>query len=91
MLTYICLQALDEYLEQRKQGQKQIFYLADIGKTTDELAKSVFVEKLHARGYEVLLFTEQLDEILVQNLKTWKKVKFQDVARAGLQFGDESL
>lgn len=50
----------------------QIFYLADIGKTSEELAKSVFVEKLHARGYEVLLLNEPLDEIFVQNLKNWK-------------------
>ena len=83
------LTTLDQYLEHRKQGQKQIFYLADIGKTTDELSKSVFVEKLHARGYEVLLLTEPLDEIFVQNLKVWKKFKFQDVAKAGLKFGDE--
>ncbi|KAJ4478050.1 Hsp90 protein-domain-containing protein [Lentinula aciculospora] len=55
--------SLDQYLENRKQGQKQIFYLAEMGENSQELAKSVFVEKLHARGYEVLLFTEPLDEI----------------------------
>jgi heat shock protein beta len=81
--------SLDEYLENKKQGQKQIFYLAEIGKSADELAKSVFVEKLHARGYEVLLLNEPLDEIMTQNLRSWKKVPFQDVAKAGLEFGDE--
>ncbi|KAL5508189.1 hypothetical protein ACEPAH_5808 [Sanghuangporus vaninii] len=83
--------SLDEYLENRKQGQKQIFYLADVGKPIDSLKKSVFVEKLHARGYEVLLLNEPLDEILFQNLKRWKKMSFQDVAKAGLKFGDEDL
>ncbi|OCB87541.1 heat shock protein Hsp90 [Sanghuangporus baumii] len=78
--------SLDEYLENRKQGQKQIFYLADVGKPIDSLKKSVFVEKLHARGYEVLLLNEPLDEILFQNLKRWKKMSFQDVAKAGLKF-----
>lgn len=78
-------------MEHRKQGQKQIFYLADIAKTSDELAKSVFVEKLQARGYEVLMFNEPLDEIFVQNIKVWKKIKFQDVAKAGLKFGDEGM
>ena len=34
--------------------------------------KSVFVERLHARGYEVLLLGEALDEIFVQNLSRWK-------------------
>jgi heat shock protein beta len=50
----------------------KIFYLAELGKSADELAKSVFVEKLSARGYEVLLLSEPLDEILVQNIRTWK-------------------
>ncbi|KAF8076368.1 heat shock protein Hsp90 [Lyophyllum atratum] len=81
--------SLDQYLENRKQGQKQIFYLAEMGKKPEDLAQSVFVEKLHARGYEVLLLTEPLDEILFGNLRKWKNVPFQDVAKAGLKFGDE--
>jgi len=52
----------------------QIFYLAESGKNAEDLAQSVFIEKLHARGYEVLLLTEPLDEILVQNIKQWKSV-----------------
>ncbi|KAF8631941.1 hypothetical protein AX15_002109 [Amanita polypyramis BW_CC] len=82
---------LDEYLENKKKGQKQIFYIAEIGKTPEDLAQSVFIEKLHARGYEVLLFTEPLDEILVQSARQWKKIPFQDVAKAGLKFGDEDM
>ncbi|KAF8655303.1 hypothetical protein AX16_003200 [Volvariella volvacea WC 439] len=79
----------DEYLENKKKGQKQIFYLAEMGKKSDHLAKSVFVEKLHARGYEVLLLTEPLDEILFGHLKQWKNFPLQDVAKQGLKFGDE--
>lgn len=50
----------------------QIFYLADMGKSPEDLAKSVFVEKLTARGYEVLLLGEALDEVFVQNVAKWK-------------------
>lgn len=50
----------------------QIFYVADMGKTADGLMNSVFIEKLHARGYEVFLLTDPLDEILFQNLRKWK-------------------
>ncbi|KAA1466486.1 HSP90-domain-containing protein [Dentipellis sp. KUC8613] len=81
----------DEYVENKKQGQKQIFYVSDMGKTAASLAKSVFIEKLRARGYEVLLLTDPIDEILVQNLRKWKGIPFQDVAKAGLKFGDEDL
>jgi len=49
------------------------------------------VGKLHARGYEVLLLTDTLDEVLLHNIKKWKGIPFQDAAKAGLQFGDEDL
>ncbi|TFK75925.1 HSP90-domain-containing protein [Pluteus cervinus] len=83
--------SFDQYLENKKKGQKQIFYLAEMGKKSEDLARSVFIEKLHARGYEVLLLTDPLDEILIGNLREWKSFPFQDVAKAGLQFGDEDL
>jgi heat shock protein beta len=50
----------------------QIFYLAEAGKSIDALAKSVFIEKLHARGYEVFLLNEPSDEFMIQNLRKWK-------------------
>ncbi|TFK87065.1 heat shock protein Hsp90 [Polyporus arcularius HHB13444] len=83
--------SLDEYLENKKQGQNQIFYLADMGKSPEELSKSVFIEKLHARGYEVLLLGDPLDEVFITNIRRWKKIGFQDVAKAGLKFGDEEM
>ncbi|KAI9513344.1 Hsp90 protein-domain-containing protein [Russula earlei] len=83
--------SLDQYVENKKAGQKQIFYVSDAGKTASALAKSVFVEKLHARGYEVLLLTDALDEILLHQLRKWKGIPFQDAAKVGLQFGDEDL
>lgn len=52
----------------------KIFYVADSGKSIEELATSVFVEKLDARGYEVLLLNQPLDEMLVQTLKNWRSV-----------------
>ncbi|KII94772.1 hypothetical protein PLICRDRAFT_99110 [Plicaturopsis crispa FD-325 SS-3] len=81
--------SLAEYVENKRHGQKQIFFLAELGKTKEALAKSVFVEKLTARGYEVLLLHEPLDEILVQNIRRYKNIPFQDVAKVGLKFGDE--
>lgn len=83
--------SFNDYLENKKKGQKQIFYLAEMGKKPEDLAQSVFVEKLRARGYEVLLLTEPLDEILFSNLRQWKNVPLQDVAKAGLKFGDEDM
>ena len=52
--------SLDTYIEQRKEGQNQIFFLANVGQTNENLKKSVFVEKLTARGYEVLLLNDAM-------------------------------
>ncbi|KAH7105571.1 heat shock protein Hsp90 [Auriculariales sp. MPI-PUGE-AT-0066] len=81
--------SLDQYVANRKKGQKQIFYLAGMGQRAEDLGKSVFIERLTARGYEVLLFTEPLDEIFTSKLRKYSGMKFQDAAKAGLKFGDE--
>lgn len=46
--------------------------MADSGKSAEQIKRSVFVEKLEARGYEVLLFTEPLDEVLANTLRKHK-------------------
>ncbi|TFK28756.1 HSP90-domain-containing protein [Coprinopsis marcescibilis] len=79
----------DMYVDRMRQGQSQIFYIAEMGKQADELSQSIFIEKLVARGYEVLLLMEPLDEMLFGSIREWKKIPFQDVAKAGLKFGDE--
>jgi heat shock protein beta len=43
------------------------------------------------QGYEVLLVNEPLDEIMFTQLRTWEKLSFQDVTKAGLKFGDEGV
>ena len=44
--------------------------MAGVGQATENLAKSPFVEKLHARGYEVLLLDQPMDEICLSQLRT---------------------
>ena len=64
-----------QYVENKRKGQTQIFYAADTGKSVEQIKHSIFVEKLEARGYEVLLFTEPLDELLVSTLRNHKYVE----------------
>jgi heat shock protein 90kDa beta len=49
--------SLQNYTESRREGQDQIYFLVENGQTIDNLRRSVFVEKLVARGYEVILMT----------------------------------
>ncbi|CED84457.1 Endoplasmic reticulum glucose-regulated protein (GRP94/endoplasmin), HSP90 family [Phaffia rhodozyma] len=83
--------SLEDYASRRRAGQKQIYFLAGVGQPTSDLARSPFVEKLHARGYEVLLLNEPMDEICLSQLRNYESLTFQDVTKKGLKFGDEDL
>jgi heat shock protein beta len=58
------LTTLDAYVSRMKANQTSIFYLVGTG-GAEELAKSPFVDNLAARGYEVVLFTDPLDEYMM--------------------------
>ena len=51
---------LDAYVKRRKEGQNQVFFLANVGQTIEDLMKSAFIEKLTARGCEVLLLNDAM-------------------------------
>ncbi|MBW0505554.1 hypothetical protein O181_045269 [Austropuccinia psidii MF-1] len=80
---------LEEYVARRKKNQKQIYFIAGTGMEVKDLSKSPFVEKLVARGYEVLYLTEPMDEMITATLANFDGMKFQDVAKKGLEMGDE--
>lgn len=81
--------SLEEYVERRKEGQSQIYYLAGTGETISDLSRSPFVEKLKARGYEVLLLNLPSDEPMMRALDMFMGMRTQDVAKQGLIYGDE--
>jgi len=81
--------SLAEYVENRKEGQKQIYFMAGVGDSTADLKRSPFVEKLKARGYEVLLLNMPSDEPMMRTLDNYMGMKVQDVAKKGLMYGDE--
>ena len=53
---------LAEYVERMKDGQEQIFHAT--GQSREQLLKSPHLEAFKAKGYEVLLLTDPVDEIL---------------------------
>ncbi|KAI9498158.1 Hsp90 protein-domain-containing protein [Zychaea mexicana] len=78
---------LDGYISRMKGSQKSIFYLA--GMSVDEIEQSPFLERLLARGYEVLYLTDPIDEMLIQNMPGYNGKMFANVAKGDLKFGDE--
>jgi HSP90 family molecular chaperone len=48
---------------------------------------SPLLERLKARGYEVLYLRDPVDEWTFQSLADYGGMRFQDVAKEGLKFG----
>jgi len=82
------LTSLEAYVERMGEKQKDIYFAA--GQSREEVEKQPFVEKILKKGLEVLYLTEPVDEYTIQNLPEFDGKKFQNVAKEGLEFGDES-
>lgn len=78
--------SLADYIGRMKDKQEHIYYMA--GGSMDEVKNSPFVERLLAKGYEVLYMVEPVDEYCIQSLPEFEGKKFQNVAKEGLTLGD---
>ncbi|TRW78839.1 molecular chaperone HtpG [Mycolicibacterium sp. 018/SC-01/001] len=67
------------YVERMKDGQEQIFYAT--GETREQILKSPHLEAFKAKGYEVLLLTDPVDEVWVQTVTEFDGKALQSVAR----------
>ncbi|KAJ3125483.1 hypothetical protein HK098_000242 [Nowakowskiella sp. JEL0407] len=81
------LTGLEDYAKRMKKGQPQIYYMT--GTNLNEIKKAPFVEKLLARGYEVLFMPDPMDEFAADALKKFEDYPLQNVAKSGLLYGDE--
>lgn len=82
------LTSLDQYISRMKSGQKDIFYIT--GPNKEQVEKSPFLERLKKKGYEVIYFTDPVDEYLMQYLMDYEDQKFQNVSKEGLKLGKDS-
>ncbi len=81
--------SLKEYVEAMAEGQEKIYYVP--GENKDRLAKLPQVETLSKKGYDVLLFTEDVDEFIPQTLMTYMEKSFCNASSEdlGLQTEEE--
>ncbi len=70
---------LVEYIERMKEGQEQIFYAT--GETRQQLLKSPHLEAFKAKGYEVLLLTDPVDEVWVGAVNEFDGKALKSVAK----------
>ncbi len=67
------LTGLDAYIDRMVSDQKEILFL--YGKNRKSIESGPYLEALQARGYEVLLLTEPVDEYVMQSLREFKEKK----------------
>ena len=81
--------SLGEYVDAMAEGQEKIYYAP--GENKEHLAKLPQVELLGKKGYDVLLFTEDVDEFVPQTLMTYKEKSFCNITTEdlGLQSEEE--
>ena len=81
--------SLKEYVEAMAEGQEKIYYVP--GENKDRLAKLPQVEALSKKGYDCLLFTEDVDEFFPQTLVNYQEKAFCNASSEdlGLQTEEE--
>ena len=67
------LTGLETYIDRMAADQKDILFL--YGKNRKAIESGPYLEALQARGYEVLLLTEPVDEYVMQSLREFKEKK----------------
>ncbi len=81
--------SLKEYVEAMPEGQEKIYFVP--GENKDHLSKLPQVQTLSKKGYDTLLFTEDVDEFIPQTLMTYMEKSFCNASSEdlGLQTEEE--
>ena len=74
--------SLKEYVDTMPEGQEKIYYVS--GENKDRLAKLPQVQTLKNKGYDVLLFTEDVDEFIPNTLSVYAEKQFCNAATEDL-------
>jgi molecular chaperone HtpG len=81
------MSALKDYVARMKENQKDIYYIT--GESRDAVASSSFVERVKARGFEVLYLVDPIDEYMVGQLKEYDGKKLVSVTKEGLELPED--
>lgn len=81
------LVTLDEYVSRMSEEQKYIYYAA--GETRERIEKMPQTEMVLDKGYEILYFTDDVDEFAIKILTNYKEKEFKSVSSGDLGFESE--
>ncbi|MGG3195588.1 molecular chaperone HtpG [Priestia aryabhattai] len=85
------LVTLGEYVSRMPEDQKYIYYAS--GESYERIEKLPQAELVADKGYEILYFTEDIDEFAIKMLMTYEKKEFKSVSSSelGIEAEEEQL
>jgi len=78
--------SLKEYVSRMKEGQKNIYYAA--GETVEKLSRLPQTERLSDEGYEILYFTDEVDEFAIRVLLEYEGKTFKNVSEGDFDIAE---
>ncbi|MEV7197543.1 molecular chaperone HtpG [Streptomyces sp. NPDC093510] len=78
---------LADYLARKPEDQDKIYFMT--GDTRAQIENSPHMEAFRAKGYEVLLLTDRVDEIWVEAVRDYAGTEFQSIARGAVDLPSE--
>ncbi|WP_419882526.1 molecular chaperone HtpG [Peribacillus sp. B-H-3] len=81
------LVTLDEYVSRMPENQKYIYYAS--GESVERIEKLPQTEMVSEKGYEILYFTDDIDEFAIRMLMSYKDKEFKSVSSGDLGIEEE--
>ena len=81
------LVTLAEYVSRMPEDQKYIYYAT--GESNERIDKLPQTELVSDKGYEILYFTDEIDEFAIKMLMNYKEKEFKSVSSGDLGFEEE--
>ncbi|MDT0546456.1 molecular chaperone HtpG [Streptomyces sp. DSM 41529] len=78
---------LRQYLDRMKEGQQHIYYVT--GESRSIIESSPHMEAFRAKGYEVLLLTDPIDEMWIGSVPEFDGKQFQSIAKGEVDLDTE--
>lgn len=79
---------LEEYASRMKEDQKYIYYAS--GESYERIEKLPQTELVADKGYEILYFTEDIDEFAIKMLMSYKEKEFKSVSSGDLGIEEDN-
>jgi len=79
--------SLEKYIENMKDWQKEIFYVAGDG--IEAVENSQFLEQFSEKGVEVLYFVDPVDEYMARTVNTFDGKRLKNIATDSVKLDDD--